>query len=362
MEHKGKLFFQVACLLVGTLFVLLMGASASFSQGVTIKIGDIDKALELTVDKTNGEYNSSNVKSQAFKRFLELSSNGKIKVEVYPNCQLGSDKEQLEMTQMGSLHMNVNPLNTIANIVPEFNALSIPYLFRDMNVAMKLVDGPIGKELADMALKKIGVRILKWNLEGGYDYMTTKKPFRLPGDLKGVKIRVPQNPAIIEITKLVGASPTPIPWSEVYTSLQQGVVDGVFTGFIFVNGAGLTDLLKNLTVASPFFMFSAMQINEKFYQSLKPEDQYLVKEAAMRANDAYVGLSYWGRDLWLDVFKQKGWNVYVPNAEEMAQWKKAIREPMIEWTKKIAGAAWVDKVVKAAEAAEKELYGDIKLK
>ena len=115
--------------------------------------------------------------------------------------------------------------------------------------------------------------------------------------------------------------------------------------------------MKYYNVANLFFGWSPIAINEKFYQSLSPEDQYLIQEAALKAMTVYQGMYFWGRDLWVELFQKRGIEFSLPTPAQEQQWVKAIKNPMIEWTRKKIGSEWVDKVLKASTDTEKELYG-----
>ena len=117
------------------------------------------------------------------------------------------------------------------------------------------------------------------------------------------------------------------------------------------------EIIKYYNVSNPWFGWSPITINEKFYQSLSPEDRYLVKAAALQSMVSHQGLLYWGRDLWIENFQNKGVKFAFLTSNEQQAWIKTLKQPMIDWTKKKIGYEWVDKIMKASEQAEKELYG-----
>lgn len=354
LNRKFNIF--VLALIILTLLGFLITTSA-MAKKITIKIANVDTIAKVTLNESNGEFSSQDIKCQSFKRFIEESSGGRIEVKNFPNAQMGGEREMWEMTKQGSLQMNACSSAPLPNFVPEVMAIHIPYMFKDSNVALKVMEGPFGQELNQLILKKMGIRVLQWQHETEYNFMTTKRSVKEPQDLKGTKIRVPGNPALVELTKLTGATPTPIPYSEVYTSLQQGVVDGVSTGIVFIHGIGVDKLVNHISVADPWMGWGVICINEKFYQSLSPEDQYLVKEAAARASKSYQGMAYWGRDLWIEYFKKQGKDVQIPDVATKAKWVETLKPQMTEFIKKQIGSEWIDKVKKASEQAEKELYG-----
>lgn len=199
-------------------FSLTMAVPGAYSQGITIKMGSYDPVFELDMKSTNGQFGSTNIKCQVFKRIVEELTNGKIKVSIFPNAQLGGDREAFEMVKAGSLQMSGYPGGVLSGFVPEIMAVSIPYMFKDLNIAWRVLESKTGSELADVVLKRTGVRILAWGVDGPYsNIMTLDKEIRVPNDLKGVKIRLPRDPLRVQALKLAGGSPTPISWTEVYT-------------------------------------------------------------------------------------------------------------------------------------------------
>ena len=129
------------------------------------------------------------------------------------------------------------------------------------------------------------------------------------------------------------------------------------TGVGLSYGIKTYELIKYLNMANPFFGWSPVVINDKFYQSLSPNDRYLVKSAALTGMQAFQGIIFWGQGLYIEEFKKKGIEVYFPTSEELNEWVRTMRPPMIQWTKKQIGAEWVDKFIRASEQAEKKLYG-----
>lgn len=358
MKLKQKAFYK-SIFLIGLFFAIVVfsGLSPVFADEINIKIAHVDTPIELTFNSTNGEFGSCDIKAVEFKKIVEKRSNGRIKVKVLPAGQLGGEREMIEMTKMGSLEMNACSAAALAPFAPEVMAIQIPYIFKDENVGLKVMNGSVGQEMNELIAKKSGFRIFVWNFEGYYNIGNVKKPIRLPSDLKGLKIRVSETPNLVEIMRLAGGVPTPIAFTEVYTTLQQGVVDGVMTGIAFHDIMKTYEIIKYYNVSNPWFGWSPIAVNEKFYQSLSPEDRYLIKCAAIQAMVSHQGLLYWGRDLWIEKFQNKGIEFAFLSPDEQKVWVDTLKQPMIEWTKKQIGSEWVDKILKASADAEKELYG-----
>ncbi len=152
-------------------------------------------------------------------------SEGKLKIEIYPSSQLGSEKQALELLQIGSLGMTKVSAAVMENFSPDLKVLGYPYIFRNDEHRFKIYDGGIGKKLLSGS-EQFWLKGLTYFDAGNRSFYTKNTPIDKPKDLEGLKIRVMQSPTAIEMVKSFGGSPTPISWGELYTSLQQGVVDG----------------------------------------------------------------------------------------------------------------------------------------
>jgi tripartite ATP-independent transporter DctP family solute receptor len=158
-------------------------------------------------------------------KMVDKKSGGKLKVKIYPSEQLGTERECLEMLQIGSLDMTKVSAAIMEGFVPKYKVLGLPYLFRNSEHAYKVFDGKIGKEIL-LAGEEYWLRGMTFYDAGSRSFYTLDKPILTPDDLKGLKIRVMESITAVKMVKALGGSPTPISWGELYTSLQNGVVDG----------------------------------------------------------------------------------------------------------------------------------------
>ncbi len=156
---------------------------------------------------------------------LNEYSGGSLKIQIYPGNQLGNERESLELLQIGSLAMTKVSANTLEGFVPEFRIFNLPYIFTGDDHRFRVLDSDLGKELL---LKGVSGRFmgLCYYDAGSRSFYTKKTPIHGPEDLKGLKIRVMGSPTAIEMVNTMGGSATPISWGELYTALQQGIVDG----------------------------------------------------------------------------------------------------------------------------------------
>lgn len=152
-------------------------------------------------------------------------SGGKMQLEIYPSQQLGTERECIELLQIGSLDMTKVSVGVMENFAPRMKVFGLPYLFKDRAHSFKVLDGPIGQELLDEGTQ-FWIKGLGYYDAGSRSFYTKDKPINSPDDLVGLKIRVMESVTAMDMVKSLGGSPTPISWGELYTSLQQGVVDG----------------------------------------------------------------------------------------------------------------------------------------
>lgn len=156
---------------------------------------------------------------------LEKRSKGTMSIRIYPNQQLGTERQTLELLQIGSLGMTKVSAAIMENFSPNMKVFGLPFLFRDKAHTFQVLDGEIGKELLDGS-QKYWLKGLGYYDSGSRSFYTKDKPVETPADLKGLKIRVMESVTAMNMVNSLGGSPTPISWGELYTSLQQGVVDG----------------------------------------------------------------------------------------------------------------------------------------
>lgn len=152
-------------------------------------------------------------------------SAGRLRIDIYPSEQLGSERECIEQLQLGALDMTKTSSSPLESFIPQIKLLGLPYLFTDSEHYWKVLLGPIGKQLLDAGIP-VGLKGLCFYDAGARSFYTRDRLINTPADLKGLKIRVQKSDMAIKMIEAMGASATPIDWGELYTSLQQGVVDG----------------------------------------------------------------------------------------------------------------------------------------
>lgn len=194
--------------------LLCCGACKEVSSTRTIKLGhglDVNHSVHKAMVKMGED--------------LEKISGGQMRLKVYPSQQLGTERECLELLQIGSLDMTKVSVGALENFSPKMKVLGLPFLFRSREHSFNVLDGPIGAELLKDG-ERFWLKGLAYYDAGSRSFYTKQTPVREPGDLQGLKIRVMESATAMNMVSELGGSPTPISWGELYTSLQQGVVDG----------------------------------------------------------------------------------------------------------------------------------------
>ena len=283
----------------------------------------------------------------AFKQLVESRTAGKVRVEIHPNNQVGSPREMFESTKMGSLQMVWEGSSNFAGFLPEFMVFSMPYIFPNITVALRVLDGQFGEDLSALSVKKTGVRLLAYTQIGWRNFTNNKRVIRTPADIKGLKLRTQEDPAMMKIVQSMGGSATPIAWSELYTALQQGVVDGEENPTSMVQVAKLYEVQKYMTMDGHILAINPLCVNEKFYQSLPEDIRYIIKDSAHTAALIYNGVGQYGATLDVADLTKKGMQIYVPTEAEYQQFVKAAQGPVKEFVISKIGKEWPEKLLKA---------------
>jgi tripartite ATP-independent transporter DctP family solute receptor len=262
-----------------------------------------------------------------FAELVKAKTNGALEVAVFPSGQLGNDSQILQGARMGSIDISMtgNPFHT--TFEPSLNVLDLPFLFKDFSHAYQVLDGEIGKEILSR-LEKHGLKGLGF-LEIGFRNLTnSKRPVKEPGDMNGLKIRVTPNPAHVAAFKLLGAIPTPMPFTEVYMALKTGTVDGQENPTTLIHGQKFYEVQKFMSVSMHAYTVSEVSMHLKKFQALPAPQQKALVEALAEAALFHRKLN---RDLEGKLMKEmmgKGLQVVAdPNREAFS---KVVSKPVQE--------------------------------
>ena len=249
--------------------ILLLGAASA--SAATLKLGHVSGSDP----KDNWQAGS-----MKFAELVDQKTKGDVKVQVFPSSQLGNDRDMTEGMRLGSVDLALIA-GVLSNFEPRMGLLEIPYIFRDPEHMRKVLNGPVGEELAASLLKS-GIRVLGW-WERGPRMLTANKPVKALADVKGMKIRVPEIPVSVESWRAFGANPTPMAFGEVYSGLQQKVIDAQENPLAIISSAKLSEVQKYVMKSNHIYGYVALAMSEKNFQKLSPEQQKGVMEAAKEA-------------------------------------------------------------------------------
>lgn len=210
---------------------------------------------------------------------LEKLSGGKMTIKIYPNQQLGSERESLELLQIGSLDMTKVSVGVLENFAPDMKVFGIPFLFRDKQHSFSVLDGPIGKQLLEEG-EKFWLKGLCYYDAGSRSFYTKDKQVTTPDDLKGLKIRVMESATAMDMVRSLGGAPTPISWGELYTSLQQGVVDGAENNPPSFYLSRHYEVCKYYTINEHTMLPDALLVSTHLWNRLSEQEQEWLQEAA----------------------------------------------------------------------------------
>ncbi len=255
---------------------------------------------------------------------LAEKSNGKMQIEIYPSQQLGTERQCLELLQIGSLAMTKVSAAVLENFAPDIQVFSLPYIFRDREHIYQVLDGPIGKKLLQQG-EDYWLRGLTY-FDAGQRSFYSKEPIRTPEDLKDKKIRVQESLSAMNLVRSLGGAPTPISWGELYTALQQGVVDGAENNPPSFYLSRHYEVCKYYTLNEHTAVPDILVIGTVAWNYLSEQEQQWLQEAADEAK-------VYQRDLWqkaeleaLEAVKAAGVEIIIPDKSLFAEKTQSILE------------------------------------
>ena len=252
-----------------------------------------------------------------FKEIVERETNNGIQVNIYPSGQLGNERDLVEGLQIGTVQITPTSNAPLSSWVPEIMVFDLPFIFRDSDHAEKVLDGPIGRELAEKS-EQFGIKILAfWS--AGTRSVFTKKSVNTITDLEGLKIRVMENPIHIETFNAFGAQATPMASGEVFSALQQGVIDGAENDPNTFYTFGFWQVTKFYSMTQHFYNPAPFMISKQIYDSLSDEYKRIIQNAAISTRDYQRETVRKMTDDSLDKLRQEGVAINYPSLEEFVK-------------------------------------------
>ena len=289
--------------------------------------------------------------SLKFKSLVEERSKGEIQVQVYPAQQLGNDLERLQALQMGTLEASISALPRMASALPAVQVFDLPFLFPSYEVLFKVADGKVGKEISDQMEKKLKVTgVAFWHT--GFKQFTANSPIRKPGDFKGLKVRTMENPFLIAQFRALDANPVPIDFHELYTSLQQKVVEAQENDINTIHDMKFFEVQKYITISNHAWIGHVFAFSTAFLNKLPQNLQAIVIGAAQEAakDDRYGVID--SEKTMLKTMEGKGLSTIRLNGQELDAFRKKTRPVHDQFADRI-GKELVALAYKEVAAAEK---------
>lgn len=283
-------------------------AGAAFGAPINIKLGH-SGSLE----------HQYHIGAEEFKRLVEEKSGGELQVTIFPQGQLGGERDLAEGVRMGTIEIGSASPGNMSGFVPELELFGVPFLFKTRKQVYAALDGEVGEYFNKILLDKGFVNLGYW--EVGFRNMTNNvRPVKTPEDMKGLKVRVQESKIKMELIKSLGAIPTPIPFGELYSALQQKVVDGQENPIATIYSMKFYEVQKYLSLTHHTYEPALVFANPKWFNGLSPEHQKVLREAAQEAS-AYQRAKLAELDTErLEVMKKAGVEVEEkPNLEAFAE-------------------------------------------
>lgn len=259
---------SIVKLLASTAVAIVATFAVANAQQVTLRSAEIHPDGYPTVEavKYMGE-------------LIAKETNGRIAIKIFPSGQLGDEKDTIQQTQFGVIDMNRISMAPLNNVVPETRIAGLPFLFRSVDHMHNVMDGPIGDEILK-AFEAHGMVGLAFYDSGARSFYNSKRPIKTLADLKGLKLRVQQSDLFIDLVKAMGGNPTPMPYGEVYSGLQTGVVDGAENNWPSYQSSHHYEVAKYMSLTEHTITPEALVMSKRSFDKLSKDDQQVVRKAA----------------------------------------------------------------------------------
>jgi tripartite ATP-independent transporter DctP family solute receptor len=336
---KRNMLLRVSVVVV-LLTILALSSTGLGATKIIMKVAHAD-AMDVYSSRKHGQL-------VTFANLVNARSGGRIEVQVFGSGQLGAEREYVEGIQAGTVQGGIAS-GVVGSFFPESMMTDIPYLFPSASVAWAVLDGPFGQKLSDMFLARTGMRNLGFAEVGFRHFTNSKRAIKSPADMKGLKIRVQETQVFLTLVRELGASPTPIAWTETYTALQTKVVDGQENPVSTIVFAKFAEVQKYLTLDGHVYGVDWFVINEKFFKSLDRDLQEIIVDSAKISANVSRGLQQLNSAVGLETLAKAGMEIYSPTEAELAQFKALTQKPVIDWLKTKMDPKLIDELLKTID-------------
>jgi tripartite ATP-independent transporter DctP family solute receptor len=275
-----------------------------------------------------------------YAQLVRERTGGRVAIQIHHSRQLGDERQVVEGLQLGTLQLTVTSTGPLGGFVPEMNVLDLPFLFRDANHAYRVLDGEIGQNLL-AKFEAVGIKGLAF-WENGFRHITTaKRPVERPADLKGLKIRVMENRVHQAAFRQLGADAIPMAWGEVFTSLQQGLLDAQENPIPIVTTFKLYEVQKYLALTAHVYSPAPLLMSKKSWDRMPPELRKILAETALEVGKVQRQLNRSQEQKQLGELKAKGMTIV--EEPDRGAFREAMR-PVLERFQPQLGAALIQRI------------------
>ena len=320
----------------GAAFALMLGGMLSLTQPAVAK-QQLRVAGNFPVD------HSVSKAMEVFKKEVEAGTNGELVINLFPNMMLGGASENIDQTRSGTIFGTMLSVAYLSRVVPEFEAISLPLLFESRDQAYKVVDGKVG-DILDEQMGERGFKGLGYG-ELGFRHVTNSvRPITSLADFKDLKIRLQPNEVHLNTFRALGANPVAMDISEVYSALQQGVLDGQENPYDSIATRRFDEVQKHLSNSGHFFDFMVFVANKRAFEKLSDEHKKVVTDAAEKAMLWQRKESETQDASWREMLVKRGMEYTEISTEARAEMRKATT-PVVDDVKKRINPAVIDAVM-----------------
>jgi len=325
MRKQGGVILKrklISRLVIGVVFLLFIAGCSGEDQKVS---GESNEEYVIKFAHVVNPTTAKGKAAEKFKELIEERTDGQITVEVFPDSQLGSDREILEQMQSGAVQMNAPFTGVLPSFSKEYEVFDLPYLFEDRDHAYEATNGELGSMLGEK-LKSQGLHVLGF-WDGGFKHLTNSvRPIETPEDMSGLKIRTSQSPLLITQFKAVNASGVSIDFAELYTALQTGTADGQENPLSNVISKRFYEVQDYITLSDHGYMGYVLTISDKFYQDLPDNLKSAVDEVAKEVTEWQWKESIADEEGYMKTLKESGIEITELTTEQKQAFKVAMEE------------------------------------
>lgn len=324
---KNKLILVV----VAAFLMLALAACSKDGKEAEGEKGNSDKPIEINVAYGNQPGEPIDLMAKKWKELVEEKSDGKLSLKLYPSSQLGSEKDVVEQAIMGNNVIIFTGYDFLMDYVPDAGILTAPYLTDDFDDLLYLTTTDWFADLTSR-LNDEGIDIVNTNTIYGKRQLMTKDPVLTPDDLKGMKIRVPNNQMYIKSFEALGATPTPMPLADMYTGLQQGLIDGAENPLPVLSASKTQEIVKNLTLTEHTKIMSPWITGTKFIKTVPEDLVQILKEAGNEAGEYGRTITEEEAETVLKDFEDQGIAIHEVDLAPFREKAKSVYTAFPNWT------------------------------